>query len=373
MACHKDTTISLEDVNTETSEKKQTSRPQSIIKILRESSLLIRRALRPLVCFLRVFGLYFGGYCPYDKGTGIGNLVGPIYSAFGMLLLSFNVVRYIFAFIYNKDFSVYIHLQNFLWMVKCTVQAGYCLLLCRRSARSLSKIQQLISEYDRTINSFSAPDERIRRSFLLRSNIIFGGFLTTVMTNIVCCCFVFFGPYEGINRLSTPLMHPFPVNIATRVMCFIAHTYTAVAWCFPVILYCVLCDSLSLIFSQLFLGIQKMDTKLVVKKHIKEIRRQYVHMSKLCAKTDEMLDFLALCVFFFDLVLSCFNMYQFIYIAKEIPEKILAGFWVFIAIGNLLAISFSASRLADKVRKLRYSLALRLCNILHYFVEFISC
>ena len=353
MANYEVTVVSLNDVDCSVSKEEEETGPrQKITTALCDSSLLVRRVLRPLVYCLKIFGLYFGPYCPLDKTNGIGHRIGLIYSICVLLLLIFNVIRHIFAFIYSKDLSVYVHLENLVWFFKCTVQAAYCLLICRISAKGVpSKIQQLLAEYDETLNWFSVQNLPAKKRFLRRSNIIFGLFLTVISTNIIFSGVIFFGPFEDLNLHAAPYLHPFSDNTATRILCWIILIYNSVAWVFPVILYCILCDSLSLIFSHFYLSIQKLDEKLVIKRHVREIRHYYIHITELCGKTDELLGVFAICVYFLDMILSCFNLYHLIKIANDIPERLLTGFWAMVTIGNLIIMSLSASHLADKVRK----------------------
>ena len=167
-------------VDCNVSKKEEEAVPQqNIIVPLSESSLLVMRVLRPLVYCLKIFGLYFGPYCPLDKTNGIAHRIGLTYSICVLLLLIFNVVTHVFAFIYSKDLSVYLHLENVIWIFKCTVQAGYCLLMCRRSAKGvLSKIQQLVAEYDQTLSWFPTQNAAANECFLRRPNVIFALFLT---------------------------------------------------------------------------------------------------------------------------------------------------------------------------------------------------
>ena len=324
---------------------------QNICKILCSSSVLVRQALSPLTFALKIFGLNFGAYCPLVKKIDKIHRVSLIYSIFVIILLSFNVIRYMFSFIYNKQFSVYLHLEYFLWFIKCTVQAGYCLYLCRRSSEDvLSKIQQLILDYDKTLNWFSTPDQATRKNFLFRSRIILGTLFTIISINNIVIYVGFFGPYRELNSNVNPFLHPFPTNQFTKVLYCIIHTYNSVAWVFPIILYCLLCNSLCLVFNQLYVGIESMDEQLTMKKHIKEIRRQYVHMNQLCGRTDDVIGFLAICVYLLDIILFCLNLYHLIYLATNHLEKAMAGFWVTIALGNLFVMSLCASYVHDKVR-----------------------
>ena len=352
---HKDIELFSVDVvasNQSTINEKETNSKMNLCRLLCESSLLVRRALTPLAISLKIFGLNFGANCPLARRIDKFHRAGFIYSTIVMVVLTLNVIRYIFAFIYQKDFSVYQHLEYFLWFVKCTVQAGFCLILCHRSSEDvLSKIQQLIADYDKTLMWFAIPDEKTRKHFLIKSKVILGVMFTIICVNNIAIYIGMFGSYKDLNDLALPFLHPFPTNAFTKLFYCVVHTYNSFAWVFPVILYCLLCNSLCLIFNQFYVGIEKMDEQLTVKKNIREIRRQYVHMSQLCGKTDDVIGFLALCVYLLDIILSCFNLYHLIYIAKDMPQRAMAGFWVVITVGNLFVMSLSASCLADKVRK----------------------
>ena len=319
-------------------------------KDLNSSSLLIRRILWPLAIALKIFGLNFGAYCPLVKRVNRIERFGMVYSICVVILLTFNAIRYIWAFADIKELSIYVRFEYFLWYVKCAVQAGYCIVLFRRSSEAvLSQVQQLIKYYDETLKGFSVPNEAITKRFLFQSRIIMSVPFAAVLVNTFATCTALFWPGKDPIRLAASPLYPFPVNIATKVLYSIIHFYCSAAWVLPVILYCLLCNCLGLIFNQFHIGIEKMDSNLTCKKHIKEIRRQYVHMRELCSKTDDALGFLAICVYLFDMILCCFNLYHLIYVATDVLEKVMTGFWAIMAIGNLFVMSFNASILVDKV------------------------
>ena len=319
------------------------------------SSFLIRNSLRPLSLCLSTFGLNFGAHFFKGGKKDKGKQVSKVYSICVLLLLLLNIIRYVFSTALDREVSIVVNFEILLWYARCFVQAAYCLILCRRSPESrFSKIQQLISEYDDVLKQFSVPDRSSQRSFLRISKAVFSVLLVIVMVNVISFYAVLFVPYSDFIRLIKPLVHPLPVNMASKLSSAIIHTYNSVAWVVPIVLYCLLCNCLNLIFNQFYVGIKATDGKKTMKRNIKKIRRQYVLINKLCGKTDDVLGFFAICVYLFDIILCCSNLYHLIYIAQGFQEKALDGFWAVIAVGNLFAISFIASRLVDKVRSTRF-------------------
>ena len=313
------------------------------------SSLLIRKALNPLMIAMKAAGQNCGSSCPRMKQIDIYHKVGKIYSIFVAILLAFALLRYIYILFMKRDTPLFLRLEYFLWYLKGFIQTVYCLSLCSRSTKgSLSKIQQLINDYDCTLNWFSSVNEKTQNRFMWKSRIVVFTSFIIVAINVVTLFITLFHTDAGDQVDIEIFVGPFPINVATKLFCAMITVYVNFAWVLPVPFYCLLCDSLSLIFDQFYDGIETAG-RLEAKLHIFDVRKKYNHLIKLCEKTDNMLSFLAVCIYLFDIVLFCFNLYHLIYYAEHIVTKVMAGFWGGIALSHLLAISCSASVLVDKV------------------------
>ncbi len=221
------------------------SREKACSKLSR-SSLVVRHALRPLDLLMKAFGMTYGSSCPLITKIGATHKIQRAYTIIVAVILCLATVKYIPIFVTYKGLPTFILIEYFVWHVKCMIQGLYCIFICSRYKRKVSRLQGLIWEYDMLLLSYEHSVRKVEEKFTRRCRII----LALLFFVLLFCCgllvFSFFGP----ELLPEPSLYPFKPSVFSKIFYMLITAYFTVAWLLPVILYCILCLALCLVFDQ---------------------------------------------------------------------------------------------------------------------------
>ena len=313
-------------------------------------SYAIRKALQPIDFLMKLCGLTYGSSCPLRTQFLLRHKIQRIYTILVAILVLCSAMRFVPS-LFRKTKSVQlIKYEYFLWNVKCAVQAFYCIFICSRYSRKISRFQQLISEYDEQLSRFKESlnkkgQKSYQRVARFITVVLFGVVLLT-LTLTGCNTFL---PSFTEGGLQEVLFEPFEnPTLPLKFLLFLSSFYLIVAWLLPVILYCYLCLSFCLVLDQFKASIASLQSSKV-DDYIDYVREEYRRIQELVTHTDDVIGFMALCVYCFDVILCCFHLFHFFYQAKNTAEKISPAFQATICLANLVFMSFCASRVSEKV------------------------
>eukprot|EP00794_Sanderia_malayensis_P007904 gene7904-8758_t len=312
------------------------------------SSLVVRHVLSPLDWLMKVTGMTYGSSCPLQTDITKSYKVQRVYTVAMMIYMSLITLRLIsFLFIpeEKEQIPTFIRIEYIVWFFKCTVQHFFCVFICTRKGRKISRLQTLISEFDCLLLSYNKSDRKAEQKFTKRCRIILGLLVLVMLTTFGIMGFTFFSP--NFEKIQGQFILPFKVNALTRTIFMLTSMYFSVAWLLPVILYCILCLALCLTFDQFGSSLSHVKCTSV-KARIGYIREEYMKLQKISSCTDNVIGLMALFVYFFDVVLFCFHLYHAIYYATNTAERIPPIFMTFVSVCNLFCVSLSASKVVDK-------------------------
>ena len=320
--------------------------------LLRFSSLsyAIRITLQPVDLLMKVCGLTYGSSCPMKKQFLIRHKIQRIYTILVAILVFCSAVRFIPALFRETKSAQFIKYEYFLWNSKCAIQAIYCIFICSRYGRKISRFQSLIAEYDEQLSRFKDTlDKKGQRNYHKVAR-----FITVVLFCVVLLaltltgCNVFLPSFSEVD-LQELLFEPFKNrSLALKFLLFLSSFYLVVAWLLPVILYCYFCLTFCLVLDQFKAYIASRQSSKV-DDYIDYVREEYRRVKELVEQTDNVIGFMALCVYCFDVILCCFHLFHFFYHAKTTVEKITPAYNAAICLANLIFMSVCASRVSEKV------------------------
>ena len=317
-------------------------------------SWIIRRGVVPMHNIMKIFGLTYGSTCPLITKIGTRHKIERAYTVGVALLILVSVIRWLpCLFNSNTAYPSFLGYEYSLWTVKSAIQACYCIFIGHRYGRKISRLQELIHGYDIQIERYmDTADQKLNRRYLKMSRLILFFLLATAITKITMFIVVSFLPTFKDHYSVTVAYEPFTnPSIPIKLLYIIGYTYLIVAWLLPVNLYCALCLSLCLIFDQFLTSVKAIHCNKI-RSRIKYIREEYQKLEGLVSRTDDLIGFMALCVYLLDVVLFCFHMYNMFYISKgHFINKLGPAYRALISVGNLYFISFCASKVVDKVRQ----------------------
>ena len=317
-------------------------------------SLVVRRSMSPLDTLMKICGLTYGSSCPLHLTIDTRHKIQRVYTviiAVSMILLT---LRFLPLLVMKETkHPTYIEIEFFAWHIKCTVQALYSIYICCRYGRKISRLQCLISAYDAQLYSYkSSYDRDAKRRYQRTSKVIFAGLFLTLFINMIVTGLSFFTPSLKSHKLYGPIFEPIEnPSIPLKIFAFICHFYFTVSWLLPVNLYCFLCLSLCLIFDQFAASLEKLECNKISKR-IDYVRTEYRKLEKLAGQTDDVIGFMALCVYLLDVILFCFHMFHLVFYSNTTFERFVPGFWSFMSVCNLFLMSMSAAKLVEKVGSL---------------------
>lgn len=317
-------------------------------------SLVVRKSMSPLDTLMKICGLTYGSSCPLHLTFDTKHKIQRVYTAIIAISMILLTLRFLPLLLMKGIKSpTYIQIEYFVWHVKCTVQALYSIYICFRYGRKISRLQSLISAYDAHLYSYkSSYDRNAKRSYQRSCKFIFAGLFLTLFINMVVTGLSFFSPSLKSHKLFGPIFEPIEnPSIPLKIFAFVVHFYFTVSWLLPVNLYCFLCLSLCLIFDQFAASLEKLEcNKISIR--IDYVRMEYRKLERLANQTDDVVGFMALCVYLLDVILFCFHMYHLVFYSNTTFERFVPGFWSFMSVCNLFLMSMSAARLVDKVGKI---------------------
>ena len=357
----------MEENNPKTEEENETIRQimkhlakAKITTITREEmeyislvSFTIRKALRPIDFLMKLCGLTYGSSCPLIVKFQTRHKVQRVYTIMVAILLFFSALRYMPSLFQQVKVSPLIKYEYLLWNVKCAIQAFYCIFICSRYGREISRFQQLISEYDEQLSRYrDSQDREEEQRYKTRTRLVTIALFSAVIATMAitgCCIFI---PSLVEEKLNEFLIGPFKEpTLPVKLLLFIISFYSTVAWLLPVILYCYLCLSFCLVLDQFKASLASFKSSNA-NKCIEYVSVEYKKLKELISHTDDVIGFMALCVYCFDVILCCFHLFHFFYESKTAVEKIAPAYHVVVSLANLVFMSFCASKVSEKVRKL---------------------
>ena len=310
-------------------------------------SFVIRRTLEPIDFLMKLCGLTYGNSCPLRTEFLIKHKIQRIYTILVATLVFCSALRFIPS-LFRKTKSVQlIKYEYFLWNFKCAVQAFYCIFICSRYGRKISRFQNLISEYDEQLSRFKDSLDKsgkgtYQKVARLITFVLFGAILLTLAL-VGCTIFMSDGAQQEV--LFEPFENP---GLLLKLCLYISSFYLVVAWILPVVLYCYLCLSFCLVLDQFKTYIASRQSSKF-DDYVDFVREEYRRVQELLAHTDDVIGFMALCVYCFDVILCCFHLFHFFYDAKSTMAKISPAYQATISLANLIFMSFCASRISEKV------------------------
>lgn len=314
-------------------------------------SLTIRKMLYPIDYLMKFCGLTYGSSCPLLTYIGTKHKIQRTYTVMVAIFIFLSSLRYVPCLFLQRKYPSFIKFEYLLWHGKCAIQAFYCIFICCRYGRKISRFQTLIAEYDLQLDRYRETcDQKSKRKYKWSARAIgaslFGGVMIT-MTIIGCSIFL---PALSDDKLHSALFEPFEKpSLPLKFLFLLSYFYLTVAWLLPVILYCYICLSFVLILDQFQASLSAFPCNKV-NARIEYVRGEFKRLKCLISSTDDVIDFMALCVYCFDVILCCFHLFHFFYHARNFIEKLGPAFRAAISLINLFVMSLSASKVAEKVR-----------------------
>ena len=328
-------------------------------------SFTIRRTLRPIDFLMKLCGLTYGSSCPLQTQFLVKHKIQRVYTILVAIGICISALRYIPSLIQRRKYPQLLKYEFFLWNAKCAIQALYCIFICSRYGRKISRFQHLISEYDEQLARYKeSQDRKEKHKYQKIARFITVTLFGTVMlTMVLTGCNVFL-PAMAEEQMHAVVFEPVEnPSLPLKIFFYVLSFYLIVAWLLPVILYCYLCLSFCLVLDQFRASLFSLECNCI-NRTIEYIREEYHKLKELIVHTDDVIGFMALCVYCFDVILCCFHLFHFFYEAKNTAQRVAPAYQAVICLVNLVFMSFCASKVAEKVR-----IKLMFCLIRSYSVR----
>lgn len=314
-------------------------------------SFTIRKMLLPVDFLMKICGLTYGSSCPLITHIGTKHKIQRTYTVLVAVFVIISSLRYIPSVFVSRKYPQFIKYEYLLWHGKCAVQALYCIFICCRYGRKISHFQSLISEFDAQLERYKDTyNKEAKKRYERNAKVICISLFAAVVVTMILIGLSIFLPTLANEKLHAALFEPFiEPNLPLKFLFFLSYFYLTVAWLLPVIIYCHVCLSFCLILDQFHASLNTLECNKV-NKRIKYVRDEFQLLRRLVSYTDDVIGFMALCVYCLDVILCCFHLFHCFFHVINFVEKLGPAFRALVSLANLFAMSFCAAKVAEKVR-----------------------
>ena len=329
---------------------KQDVVPEKYCARLCSLSFTIRKALSPIDMLMKICGLTYGSSCPLRTQFRTRHKVQLVHTILVVIIVLLSFFRYVPSLFKTSKYPQFLKYEYLFWQGKCTVQAFYCIFICSRYKRKISRLQSLIAAYDDQLNRYrDTQDMNAKRKYRRSAKVVTATLFGAVLISMVLIAYYIFHPSMGDKNLYAALFEPFEQpGLPVKLLFLLSYFYLTVAWLLPVILYCNICLSFCLILDQFQASLTSLQCNRV-NKRVEYVREEYHKLQQLLTSTDDVIGFMALCVYCFDVILCCFHLFHFFYHAKSVVDKLAPAYRTIVSLANLFFMSLSASTVTEKV------------------------
>ncbi|XP_065070122.1 uncharacterized protein LOC135695093 [Rhopilema esculentum] len=251
---------------------------------------------------------------------------------------------------WESGFLFYLRLCIAVWMTRCFLHSINVMKIMTSNNGKRSKLFAIVKQLDEnigreTMRNCKKEVQRYKRRSKILFIIIFG--VVIISTTLVAAA-LFIG---DSGKMFLLLLYPFQDQIVYKLLYVFMTLHMNVAWMAPNLLYDSVCDSLVLKLNFLEDKLASLSENLTVRDHISEIRQMYLKMTRLVGEVDAMFGPMVMFVYVFDIALFSLNLYISLFIARSFLEHFGIYFWILMTLANLLVVSFDASRVVEKGKK----------------------
>ncbi|RDD45163.1 hypothetical protein TrispH2_002586 [Trichoplax sp. H2] len=319
-------------------------------------------AIKPILCILKVFGIYYSNRehrtsmladCQLKKKRSRKTFFTPlrIYGLAVCLVLWINTGRFwanIFTY-QNTSWMPFVILYV-LWLFQVAGNVSLYYYMCHRKLPILFKhISKIQSNESQDFLACIGRYTRKRCIYFLIPATIFASI------NIVFPIFSQFGPITELRAVMDVINSPWQNStVFPYVYIFAIHVYCTIAWIYPMVLFCLCC----LIMAHKFHTLTKRFKKAILRNNSDIIRTLAIYREQhlaYCVITELLSDTFSLFIGYLyvtNLAIACFNLYRLIFnwSVNGLLMNIILIIWFIATTGMTIIISWVASILNAEVQ-----------------------
>ena len=331
-------------------------------------------ALKPILCLLKVFGLYYSyatlhrdktvnasigdncqtlvlNNCQLPNKSSKGAMFTPlrVYTLAVCLLLWFNVGRLLstLPIYYNTSWMPFTVLSIF-WSLQLTSNATLLFYMCHH------KMPTFINHINKTQDNEN-PEFLPNIARYTRKRCIFYLILSTFYVAMISSIIIFFqfSPFSELKATMSVLVSPFQnTTIFPYLYIFAIHIYCSAAWVYPIAFFCLCC----IMVTQKFHTLTKRFKKAITGNHdVSQIISIYRKQHEMyCVTTELLSDAFSLFIaqaYTIYIAIACFTLYRLLFnwVSNGLVLNVTLMIWLVSTLGLMLLISYVASNLNQEV------------------------